>query len=150
MTTQTRFFVLWVVFAVEAFAIATWAAWDTAVVDVALLVAFILGMPLSLLLATVACRKPLMLTIGLGTLLIACGVMISTLVFGGINPVVLGVLVLLSAGVLWAFLPNAPRNIGGATCPRCGYSLEGLPSNKCPECGNAIAGVTPECTGTDE
>ena len=133
VTSRTRLLVLWTVFGAEAFAIAIWASWDSPIMGEAVVVAFILGMPLSLIMAAAARRKPLMRSIVLGTLLVGCATAVAGIAFTG-NPIALGGLVLLSAGALWICVPDVPQDHGHAACPHCGYSLEGLtPGSKCPE-----------------
>lgn len=139
MTSRDRFIILWSYFSSQAFALAIWAAWDTQVVDVALLVAFIVGVPLSLMLAVLGRRKRLLFTICLETVLIACSVGVAMLAFDG-NPLVIVVLILFSAGVIWLVAPLAPVRDDFTTCSKCGYSLVGLGSSKCPECGEVVSG----------
>ncbi len=149
-----RFLISWAVFVHEAVAIALWASRDSpgVIVDVALIVALIFGVPLSLILAFVGRRKRLPFTIGLGTLLIGCSTGVAMIFFDG-NPLVIAVLVLLSAGVMWLvlpILPNAPMGDGRTLCARCGYCLAGLTGNKCPECGEDLFTGALKRRGSDE
>jgi hypothetical protein len=139
MASGDKLLVLWIVFLLQAFVLAFWLSWGTPVVGIALIFALIFGGPLSLLLAVIGRRKRLMFTIVLGTVLIWCSVGVAMLVAGG-NPIVIVVLIAVSAGVLWLVAPNAPLGDGYTRCSRCGYSLAGLVTGKrCPECGEVVS-----------
>ncbi len=137
MTHRSRFLVLWIVFAIQAFALATIASWNTRLVDVAMLVAFIVGLPLAMLLAVAGCRKRLLFATCFGTGLIVLSIGLAMLLFGG-NPVIIVVLITFSAGLLWLVAPTAPLGNGRTSCITCGYSLMDLRGTKCPECGTSI------------
>lgn len=138
MTPRERFFWLWIVFMLEAIAIAIWAWQDAPFFDVALLFACGSGGPLALLIASLCCRKPLAMTIGIGTVLILGATVLTLVIYDA--PLALPGMVLVIAVALRFALPNAGW-ADRSVCASCGYSLVGLAEPGCPECGALRAGA---------
>lgn len=124
----------------QAIVIAQWVARGSGLGDVAFLISMVMGAPLSLLLAIAGARKRLLLSICVGTVLIAFASAWTLrepygnpLLFAGAMPMI--------AAVMWLLIPDAPLGDGRNSCSRCGYLLRGLTCGVCPECGTKIKGI---------
>lgn len=134
MTTLSRFFMLWIVFMVQALAVGMYIYWNSPLVDVAMIFVLPTGVATSAVIALACRHKNSGILIVLGTVLNSCSAVITAHLFAN-SPAAIVMLVIISGFVLWITIPDAPLGDGFKHCSHCGYCITDTHSNTCPECG---------------
>lgn len=123
-------------FVISAVAMAVGLAGNAPVFDIAMILAILLGVPISLILAIIFSNRNSLITCACFAFGFYIVFYVATRFFQG-NPIIVLLGILAISLSLFLIVP-AVRVTRPGVCAKCGYDIRGLLAEKCPECGQPI------------